>query len=125
MQIFWIILGFRIRDVYPGYRILIFIHPRSRGVSNPRFNNSNKIDRGGGEFVVTIFFFFFSHKYKKNFWVNHADFRRNILTSIRFLILLMVKKSIGVQYSPSTIRKLFILISKTDTMTMTDRKQEE
>jgi hypothetical protein len=41
----------RIRDVYPGSRILIFTHPGSR-ISDPGSKNSNKIEVKKNFFVV-------------------------------------------------------------------------
>jgi hypothetical protein len=50
----------RIPDVYPGFRILIFVHPGSR-ISNPGSKNSNK--RGGEKNLLS--YLFCSHKNHK------------------------------------------------------------
>jgi hypothetical protein len=44
----------RIRDVYPGSRILIFTHPGSR-IPDPGSKNSKK-ERGEKKFVVITFY---------------------------------------------------------------------
>ncbi len=53
----------RIRDVYPGSRILIFTHPGSRiRISDPGFKNSNKRE---GSTKISCHTFFCSHKFHK------------------------------------------------------------
>ncbi len=73
----------RIRDVYPGSRILIFTHPGSR-IPDPGSKNSNKRESWKNNFCHT---FLCSHKFhkivnyfsfevlKKKIW---ANFQRNI-----------------------------------------------
>jgi hypothetical protein len=70
----------RIRDVYPGSRILIFTHPGSR-IPDPK-----TVTKEGGEKNFFVKTFFYSHKFhkivnyfifgslKKKIWVNFQRF---------------------------------------------------
>jgi hypothetical protein len=56
----------RIRDVYPGSRILIFTHPGSR-ISDPgsQIPDPKTVTKERGEKKLLSYFFFFCHKFHK------------------------------------------------------------
>ena len=79
----------RIRDVYPGSRILIFTHPGSR-ISDPGSKNSNKRERWK---KISCHTFFCSHKFHKI--VDYFSFevlKKKIWANFQRIIELFTKK---------------------------------
>ncbi len=79
----------RIRDVYPGSRILIFTHPGSR-ISDPGSKNSNKRERWK---KISCHTFLCSHKFHKI--VNYFSFevlKKKIWANFQRIIELLTKK---------------------------------
>ncbi len=78
----------RIRDVYPGSRILIFTHPGSR-ISDPGSKNSNKREVK----KISCHTFSYSHKFHKI--VNYFSFeelKKKIWANFQRIIELFTKK---------------------------------
>ena len=79
----------RIRDVYPGSRILIFTHPGSR-IPDPGSKNSNKRERWK---KISCHTFLCSHKFHKI--VNYFSFevlKKKIWANFQRIIELFTKK---------------------------------
>ncbi len=79
----------RIRDVYPGSRILIFTHPGSR-ISDPGSKNSNKRERWK---KISCHTFLCSQKFQKI--VNYFSFevlKKKIWANFQRIIYLFTKK---------------------------------
>ncbi len=79
----------RIRDVYPGSRILIFTHPGSR-ISDPGSKNSNKRERWK---KISCHIFLCSHKFHQI--VNYFSFevlKKKIWANFQRIIELFTKK---------------------------------
>jgi hypothetical protein len=76
----------RIQDVYPGSRILIFTHPGSR-IPDPKTVTEER-----GEKIFFIIFFC-SHKFQKNeYYVIFEMLKRKILANFQRIVLFLPKK---------------------------------
>ncbi len=79
----------RIRDVYPGSRILIFTHPGSR-ISDPGSKNSNKRDRWQ---KISCNYFLCSHKFHKiDYFFCFEVLKKKIWAKFQRILELFTKK---------------------------------